>query len=63
MSSNLISEKETAERLRIAVATLRVWRSTKRYPLRYLKIGRCVRYRPEDVERFMESCAIPVGDI
>ena len=33
MPSNLLNEREVAERLGIAVATLRVWRSTKRYNL------------------------------
>jgi len=58
MSSNLLNEHEVAERLGIAVATLRVWRSTRRYNLRYIKIGRCCPYRPEDVEKFIEAQTI-----
>jgi len=34
--------------------TLEVWRCTKRYDLPYVKIGRLVRYREEDVAAFIE---------
>lgn len=51
----LLTEKEAADYLGIAPATLCVWRCTRRYPLPFLKVGRSVRYRPEDVERFIES--------
>ena len=61
MNSNLLDEKDAAARLNISITTLRTWRSTKRYPLNYLKIGRCVRYRPSDIEAFMDSRTISVG--
>ncbi|MGH8579397.1 MAG: helix-turn-helix domain-containing protein [Gammaproteobacteria bacterium] len=35
--------------------TLAVWRATKRYPIPYLKIGRNVRYRKSDLDRFLAS--------
>ena len=53
--SPLVDEKRATEILGLAAGTLSVWRCTKRYPLAYLKIGRSVRYRIEDLERFMES--------
>jgi len=61
MASNLINEQECAIQLGISVTTLRAWRSTKRYNLEYLKIGRCVKYRPEAIERFMASRTVSGG--
>ena len=56
MSNDLINEFEAAKRLGISVLTLRVWRCNKRYSLKYIKVGKCVRYRPEDIEDFIENC-------
>jgi predicted DNA-binding transcriptional regulator AlpA len=41
--------------LGIAPSTLAIWRSTKRYALPFVKIGRLVRYREQDIEKFVES--------
>lgn len=49
---------ETAQFLGVTVGTLQVWRTTKRYPLPYLKIGRKVMYDPDKVIAFKESCAV-----
>ena len=57
MFPRLLTPKETAALLRVAVGTLAVWRSTKRYPLPYLKLGHAVRYRETDIERFMKERA------
>jgi hypothetical protein len=37
----------------VTPATLAVWRCTKRYPLRYIKVGSKVRYRLADIESFL----------
>ena len=34
--------------------TLAIWRSTRRYPLPYIKVGRLVRYRESDLIAFLE---------
>ncbi len=52
-SSSLVDEKRAAEILGITAATLSVWRCTRRYKLPYTKIGRAVRYRIADLERFI----------
>ncbi|NQU45237.1 helix-turn-helix domain-containing protein [bacterium] len=52
---NLLSPEEVAGALGVSIATLATWRSKGRYPLRFTKIGSRVRYRAEDVERFVES--------
>jgi predicted DNA-binding transcriptional regulator AlpA len=51
----LLSEKQTADILGVEPGTLQVWRSTKRYPLPYIKVGRLVRYRRSSVEAFLLS--------
>jgi excisionase family DNA binding protein len=49
----LLTENETAEYLQIKPNTLATWRSTKRYRLPFIRVGRVVRYRVEDLERFL----------
>ena len=49
---------ETARYLGVTVGTLQVWRTTKRYPLAYLKIGRKVMYDPDTVIEFKNSCTV-----
>ena len=50
-SSPLLNEKQAAELLGTTPGTLAVWRCTRRYPeLRYIKIGRSVRYSVEDLQ-------------
>ena len=60
--SNLLTPDEVAERLGVQVKTLSVWRYTQRYDLPYVKTGRLVRYKEEDVENFIESRRKGGGD-
>jgi len=57
MSTNnqLRNEAEAAQILDLKPGTLQVWRSTKRYPLPYIKVGRLVRYRQSDLEAFLNG--------
>jgi predicted DNA-binding transcriptional regulator AlpA len=55
MSTKLLNPQQVADILGISVETLNVWRATKRYPLKYVKSGRLVRYRPQDVEAFINA--------
>jgi hypothetical protein len=57
-----VSEKEAAEILGVTAGTLSVWRCTRRYPLPYVKIGRSVKYRMADLERFIESRTIGAAE-
>lgn len=52
---DLLNETEVAEILQVKTGTLQVWRTTKRYPLPFVKIGRNVRYRRADVDAFIKS--------
>ncbi len=48
----LLRTNEAAETLGIAKTTLDTWRSRGGGPV-YIKYGRAVRYRREDLEKFM----------
>ncbi len=48
-----VSEKLAAEVLELKPTTLAVWRSTGRYNLPYLKVGRLVKYRLSDLAEFL----------
>ncbi len=51
----LLTPRETANILGVAVDTLTIWRCTRRVVLPFVKFGRSVRYKPEDVARFVEE--------
>ncbi len=51
----LVDEKAAAEILCTTPGTLSVWRSTGRYALPFVKIGRKVRYRVSDLEQWIEQ--------
>ena len=53
--NTLLTPQDVATRLGVSTTTLSTWRSTKRYPLAYVKVGRLVRYRLSDVEAFEAS--------
>ena len=49
-----LRDVEVSEITGIALSTLRNRRCTNRPPA-YLKVGRSVRYRPDDISKFMEG--------
>jgi predicted DNA-binding transcriptional regulator AlpA len=53
----LVCEREAAGLLGLKNhATLSVWRCVKRYPaLRYVRVGKAIRYRVSDIEAFLRS--------
>lgn len=48
-----VDDKQAAAALGIKASTLSVWRSTGRYNLPYMKVGRLVRYRLSDLAEFL----------
>jgi excisionase family DNA binding protein len=50
-----LDEKQTAELVTKSKGTLRNWRSNGRYPLPFIRVGRSIRYREEDVLAFLEA--------
>lgn len=57
-ASNLLTTEEAAEYLGVAQNSLAVWRTTHRYPIPYVKVGRLVKYRLNDLNTFIESRTI-----
>ncbi len=55
MTRKLLTPKEVSAMLGVATKTLATWRYTKRYPLSYVKVGRRVLYKNEDVQNFIEN--------
>jgi excisionase family DNA binding protein len=53
--TKLLTPIETSAMLGVSVETLNVWRATNRYRLPYVKVGRLVRYRLDDLTTFIES--------
>jgi hypothetical protein len=53
--STLLDEIDAANALDVNPGTLAVWRSTGRYNLSFIKMGRKVRYRVGDLLAFLES--------
>lgn len=55
IESDVMTPDQAAEYLGIAKQTLAVWRSKGRYDLPFIKMGRRVRYRKTDLDRFLEG--------
>ncbi len=55
MTTHLLTPKQTATTLGVTIGTLAVWRCTARYPLPFVKIGRRVMYREQDITNFIEN--------
>ena len=54
MNGKLLTTKQLAEYLGIAISTILQYRMEGRGP-QYIKLGHLVRYRIEDVEQWLES--------
>ena len=61
-AATLLTREQAAEYLGIAPQTLAVWATTKRYNLPFIKVGRCVRYRQRDLDRFLEQRTVDTTD-
>ena len=59
--SELLTPKEAAAKLHTTYGTLAVWRCTRRKPLRFVRMGRKIFYKVEDVQAFIDSQIDP-GD-
>ncbi|MDP4568738.1 helix-turn-helix domain-containing protein [Pseudomonas sp. BNK-6] len=54
-SEDLLTPAQVATTLGLSHRTLAAWRSSRRNPLPYLKVGSRVRYRSQDVSAWLES--------
>ena len=51
----LLTENEAAALLKVQPATLATWRVRGRPNLPFVRVGRCVRYRQQDISAFIEG--------
>lgn len=54
-SDRLMPDEETAQMLGVTVGTLATWRSSKRYDLPFVRVGRLIRYRLSDVRQWIDT--------
>lgn len=59
--TELLTPHQTAEKLHVVYGTLAAWRHNKRHPLSFVRIGRKIYYRPEDIEAYIAASVQP-GD-
>lgn len=53
-TDRLLNEHDVAARLGLSVATMRRWR-LQRFGPKWLKLNSAVRYRPEDIESYVNG--------
>jgi predicted site-specific integrase-resolvase len=59
----LLTEKQTAEQLAVKRNTLAIWRMSGRGP-KYLKLHNgTIRYRAEEIEKFMRQSEVRTTDV
>jgi excisionase family DNA binding protein len=59
-SGNYLSPEELAERYGVPLQTVYAWNKTGSGP-DYIRVGRHVRYRPRDIEKWEQSKAVASG--
>jgi len=57
--SELLTPNEAAAKLHTTYGTLAVWRCTRRKPLRFVKLGRKIFYKVEDIQAFIDAQTDP----
>ena len=55
VNEQLLSRKEASKFLGVQENTLAVWATNKRYKLPFYKVGRLVKYKISDLEKFIQE--------
>lgn len=55
MTEKLLNTLEASQYLGVTRDTLAVWRTTRRYELPYIKVGRLVKYRLTDLDEWLNN--------
>ena len=55
MDDTLLSNEEAAAYLGIKPNTLTIWRTTKRFEIPYIQIGRKIKYKKSDLDKFLNK--------
>ena len=58
----LLTPQEASVYLGVSVQTLAIWRCNKRYNLKYVKVGRNVRYSVDDLKSFLNARTYTGGE-
>lgn len=58
----LLTRPEAAEYLGVKPQTLAIWATTKRYSLPMIKVGRLVKYRRSDLDRFLRERTVGAAE-
>jgi len=59
-SSDLLSRREAAKYLGIKEQTLAVWKCTKRFAIPVITVGRLIKYRRSDLDRFLNANTVEI---
>lgn len=51
----LLTRPQAAALLGVSESTLATWASTRRVDIPYIRVGRCARYRMEDIQAFIAA--------
>lgn len=62
MATELLTRKQAADYLGLKAQTLACWASTRRYGLRYIRVGRNVRYRQRDLDAFLDARTVGAAE-
>lgn len=54
-TDTLLTDADVSARIGVTTTTLATWRSTGRYSLPFIKVGRSVRYSERDVMNWLEQ--------
>jgi hypothetical protein len=64
MISELLTPREAAKALKTSSGVLAIWRHKRTKPLAFVRKGRKIYYRPEDIQKYIELCIDPgIGEI
>ncbi len=61
--NHLLTREEAADFLGVSPITLALWKSTKRYNLPVVKVGRLAKYRYGDLLEFVERQTVNKPDV
>jgi excisionase family DNA binding protein len=56
--STLLTVKEVAEKLRVSTRTIQRWQDEGK--IAFIKIGKCIRIREENLEGWLDKKTVPV---
>jgi hypothetical protein len=57
--TELLTPNQAAKILRVVYGTLAVWRCNRSHPLSYVRMGRKIYYRMQDIEAFIAASVHP----